>query len=112
MGYQKQNQLVTGPTKIKLKMAGSGDMQSSRNHVVFPHWHFLVKLPHVLNTGLLGRIIHNGRVVRQELICGNIKSEKREAAWEFSVGEDFKSKYFKSRFEIHFLICDFDFKSF
>jgi len=45
------------------------------------HWHFLAKLPHVLDTGLLGRIIHNGRVVRQELKCGNIKPDKREQAW-------------------------------
>ena len=45
------------------------------------HWHFLVKLPHVLDTGLLGRIIHNGRVARQELKCGNIKPDKREEAW-------------------------------
>jgi len=29
------------------------------------HWHILAKLPHVLDTGLLCRIIHNGRVVRQ-----------------------------------------------
>ena len=45
------------------------------------HWHFLLKLGNVLDTGLLGRIIHNGRVVRQELKCGNIKPEKREQAW-------------------------------
>ena len=45
------------------------------------HWHFLVRLPFVLDTGLLGRIIHNGRVVRQEMKCGNIKPEKREQAW-------------------------------
>jgi len=31
------------------------------------HWHFLVKLPHVLDTGVLGRMIHDARVVRQEL---------------------------------------------
>jgi len=37
----------------------------------FPHFHYIVKLPHVLDTGLLGRIIHNGRVVRQEMKCGN-----------------------------------------
>ena len=45
------------------------------------HWHFLAKVPHVLDTALLGRIIHNGRVVRQEIKCGNIKLEKREKAW-------------------------------
>ena len=45
------------------------------------HWHFLVKLPHVLDTGLLGRIIHNGRVVRQEMKCGNIKPKMKEEAW-------------------------------
>jgi len=46
-----------------------------------PHFHFVVKLPGVLDTGILGRIIHNGRVVRQELKCGNIKTEKLEQAW-------------------------------
>jgi len=43
--------------------------------------HFLAKLPHVLDTGLLGRIIHNGCVVQQQWNCGNIKPEKREQAW-------------------------------
>jgi len=46
------------------------------------HWHFLVKLPNVLDTSLLGRIIHNGRVVRQELKHGNIQPAKREEAWQ------------------------------
>ena len=46
------------------------------------HWHCLAKLPHVLDTGLIGRMIQNGRVVRQELKCGNIKPEKTEEAWE------------------------------
>ena len=45
------------------------------------HFHFVVKLPHVLHTGILGRIIHNGRVVRQQLKCGNIKPDKVEQAW-------------------------------
>jgi len=46
------------------------------------HWHYPVKLPNVLDTSLLGRIIHNGRVVRQEMKCGNIKPEKQEEAWQ------------------------------
>ena len=46
------------------------------------HWHFLVKLRHVLDTGLLGRMIHNGRVVRHEMKCGNIMPEMKEKAWE------------------------------
>ena len=44
-----------------------------------------MKLPHVLDTGLLGRIIHNdhnGCVVRQEMKCGNIKREKQKEAWQ------------------------------
>jgi len=45
------------------------------------HWHCLAKLPNVLDTALLGRIIHNGRVVRQELKCGNICPDKTEDAW-------------------------------
>jgi hypothetical protein len=46
------------------------------------HWHYLVKLPNVLDTALLGRIVNNGRVVRQELKCGNIKEGSKEDAWE------------------------------
>ena len=46
------------------------------------HWHCLAKLPHVLDTALIGRMIQNGRVVRQEMKCGNIKPGKEEAAWE------------------------------
>jgi len=46
------------------------------------HWHCLAKLPNVLDTALLGRIIHNGRVIRQELKCGNIRLDKVEDAWE------------------------------
>jgi len=45
------------------------------------HWHFLAKLPNVLDTALLGRIIHNGRVVRQEMKCGNIRQDRVEEAW-------------------------------
>ena len=45
------------------------------------HWHCLAKLPNVLDTALLGRIIHNGRVVRQELKCGNIREGKVEETW-------------------------------
>ena len=45
------------------------------------HWHCLAKLPNVLDTALLGRIIHNGRVVRQELKCGNIREGKMQEAW-------------------------------
>jgi len=46
-----------------------------------PHFHCVAKLPNVLDTAVLGRIIHNGRVVRQELKCGNIRSGKVEDAW-------------------------------
>jgi len=46
------------------------------------HWHILVRLPHVLDTALIGRMIQNGRVVRQEIKCGNIRPGMEEAAWE------------------------------
>jgi Helitron helicase-like domain at N-terminus len=46
------------------------------------HWHTLCKLPHVLDTAVIGRMIQNGRVVRLELKTGNIKDTKVEAAWE------------------------------
>ena len=45
------------------------------------HWHCLVKLPNVLDTSVLGRIIHNGRVVQQEMKTGNIRQDKLEKAW-------------------------------
>lgn len=46
------------------------------------HWHCLVKLPHVLDTALLGRIIHNSRVIRQEMKCANINPAVKEQAWK------------------------------
>lgn len=46
------------------------------------HWHILVHLPATLDTALIGRMIHNGRVVRQEMKCGNIRKGMEEAAWE------------------------------
>jgi hypothetical protein len=46
------------------------------------HHHILVKLGNVLDTSLLGRIIHNSRVVRQEMKCGNVRPEMKEKAWE------------------------------
>jgi hypothetical protein len=47
-----------------------------------PHWHCLIKLPHVLDTALLGRVSQNGRLVRNEMLCGNIKPECVDAAWQ------------------------------
>ena len=47
-----------------------------------PHWHCLIKLPHVLDASLLGRVIQNGRVARCELLCGNIRPDKVDEAWE------------------------------
>jgi hypothetical protein len=44
------------------------------------HHHILVKLGNVLDTSLLGRIIHNSRVVRQEMKCGNVRPEMKEKA--------------------------------
>lgn len=46
------------------------------------HRHTLVKLPNVLDTALLGRMIHNGRVVRTELKYGNVEPGKESEAWE------------------------------
>lgn len=45
------------------------------------HYHAIVRLPRVLDTGLLGRMIQNARVVRQEMKCGNIKPAMKEEAW-------------------------------
>jgi hypothetical protein len=47
-----------------------------------PHFHCLVKLPHVLDVSLLGRLVQNGRIARQELKCGNILTDKMDEAWE------------------------------
>lgn len=46
------------------------------------HWHYLVKLPNVLDTALLGRFINNARMVRNELKRGNIRPDMKEKAWE------------------------------
>lgn len=48
------------------------------------HWHILAKLPGVLDTAVLGRMIHNGRLVRQEIKMGNIKPGMEEKAWEIT----------------------------
>jgi hypothetical protein len=45
------------------------------------HWHCLARLPYVLDTGILGRMIHVGRVLREEIKCGNVKSRYLEQAW-------------------------------
>jgi len=45
------------------------------------HWHCLAKVPYVLDTGILGRIIHVGRVLRQEIKCGNVKARYLDQAW-------------------------------
>ena len=45
------------------------------------HYHTLIHLPNVIPTSLLGRVIQNGRVVRDELKYGNIKQECIEEAW-------------------------------
>lgn len=46
-----------------------------------PHWHCIAKLPHVLDNALLGRVTQNGRLCRNELLCGNVKPEYVEEAW-------------------------------
>lgn len=46
------------------------------------HWHCLVKLPNVLDTALMGRMISTGRVVRTELKYGNIWKGKEDEAWK------------------------------
>jgi hypothetical protein len=45
------------------------------------HYHILLHLPNVFPTSLLGRIIQDGRVVREELKYGNIKPECMDQAW-------------------------------
>jgi hypothetical protein len=46
------------------------------------HYHVLLHLPNVLPTSLLGRVIQNGRVVRNELKYGNIRDDCLEQAWQ------------------------------
>jgi hypothetical protein len=46
------------------------------------HWHCLAKLPNVLDTAILGRMVQNMRIVREEMKCQNIKPDKIVAAWE------------------------------
>jgi hypothetical protein len=49
--------------------------------IYLQHWHCLIKLPYVLNTAILARTVYNGRIIRQELKCGNIKNGCQERAW-------------------------------
>jgi hypothetical protein len=71
---------MIGSEKTQLSSAGTGAVLRKQEEGI-QHWHCLAKLPNVLDTALLGRIIHNGRVVRQELKCGNIKQDLEEKAW-------------------------------
>ena len=48
----------------------------------FPHYHVLAKLPGVIDIAMIGKLVQNGRVVRQELKCGNIKEDSTEMAWK------------------------------
>lgn len=45
------------------------------------HYHILLHLPNVLSTSLLGRVIQNSRLVRNELKRGNVKKECLQEAW-------------------------------
>ena len=45
------------------------------------HYHTLIHLPNVIPTSLLGKVIQNGRVVRDELKYGNVKQECIGEAW-------------------------------
>jgi hypothetical protein len=46
------------------------------------HWHCLAKLPNVLDTAILGRMVQNMRIIRLELKYGNIKPDHVEDAWK------------------------------
>ena len=76
------------------------------------HWHVIAKLPNVLDTALLGRIIHNGRVVRQELKCGNIRSDKVEDAWKMVemglLGSRYATLFAESVSQVSFYLEDMD----
>jgi len=45
------------------------------------HYHTVTKVPNVLDCSVLCRMVHNGRVIREELKCGNIKPDKVDEAW-------------------------------
>jgi hypothetical protein len=47
-----------------------------------PHFHVLARLPHVLNTSLIGRMVQNSRVVREEIKRGNIRQGQLDKAFE------------------------------
>jgi hypothetical protein len=49
------------------------------------HWHCLARVPYTLDTGILGRMVHVGRVIREEIKCGNIKSHYLEQASVISI---------------------------
>lgn len=73
--WKKQDRTKTGLYWGRVEFTDIRGMQ---------HWHCLAKLPNVLDTALLGRMIHNGRIVRQEIKCGNIRAGMEEEAWTIS----------------------------
>ena len=60
------------------------------------HLHFLVNLPRVLDTGLLGRIIHNGRVV-----ASGDEVRKHENDLNGFISQSFKHRCLLTRFLRH-----------
>jgi len=46
------------------------------------HWHLVARLGGTLETGLIGRMIQNGRVARTAIKTGNVKPGEEEAAWK------------------------------
>ena len=79
--YKSSSRVVIGRVKTIWQRTIFGNVWNSFLRGV-QQWHCLAKLPNVLDTAIIGRMIQNGRVVRQEMKCGNIKAEKVEQAWE------------------------------
>jgi len=46
------------------------------------HHHCMIKLPYVLSTSLLSRVVHNGRTIEYELSRANIKHGQEDIAWK------------------------------
>jgi hypothetical protein len=42
------------------------------------HYHILAKLPEVLDSAIIAKLVHRGRVARMEIKAGNIKAEYKE----------------------------------
>ena len=85
----KSGYVVTGLKTIRRIIVGILFTKSRG----FPHYHVLAKLPGVIDIAMIGRLVQNGRVVTQEMKCGNIKEDYTEMAWKVVRARQIAQRY-------------------